>query len=146
MPVTRTGAVYREPARDVPVLAEVDVLVVGGGPSGVSAAVAGARSGARTMLLEQSGAFGGMWTSGLVITLAGYNSWLQPDRVRCVAGVGGEWLAEAAAMGGVFDHDGFALSSDPEKMKLVADRLLQDAGVDVLLHVLATSPIVENMR
>ena len=138
------AAFYSEPARRVPVLAEVDVLVVGGGPSGVAAAIGAARAGARAFLVEQGGAFGGMWTSGLVITLAGYNSWLLPDRVRCVAGVGGEWLERAAAIGGVTDHDGFALSSDPEKMKLVADDLVQEAGVDFLLHVLATYPIVED--
>jgi hypothetical protein len=141
---TTTGRFYSEPAREVPVFAEVDVLVVGGGPAGVSAAVGAARTGARTLLIEQSGALGGMWTSGLVITLAGYNSWLLPDRVRCVAGVGGDWLTRAAAVDGATDHDGFALSSDPEKMKLVADRLLQEARVDFLLHVLATYPIVED--
>jgi hypothetical protein len=135
---------YSEPARQVPIFAEVDVLVVGGGPSGVAAAVGAARAGARTMLVEQSGALGGMWTSGLVITLAGYNSWLMPDRVRCVAGVGGDWVARAEAIGGAQNHDGFALSTDPEKMKLVADQMLQEAGVDFLLHVLATYPIVED--
>ncbi len=135
---------YSEPARQLPVLAEVDVLVVGGGPSGVAAAVGAARTGARTFLVEQSGALGGMWTSGLVITLAGYNSGLRPDYVRCVDGVGGEWLRRAEKIGGVSNHDGFVLSSDPEKMKLVADQLLEDAGVDFLLHVLATYPIVED--
>lgn len=133
----------REPAREVPVLAEVDVLVVGGGPSGVAAAVAAARTGARTMLVEESGALGGMWTSGLVITLAGYNSWLQPNRVRCVRGVGGDWLEAAAERDGVADHDGFALSSDPEIMKLVADELVQASGAEVLLHVPAATPIVD---
>lgn len=133
---------YPEPARHVPVLTDVDVLVVGGGPAGVAAAVAAARSGARTFLVEQSGAFGGMWTSGLVITLAGFNSWLGPGRERVVDGVGGEWLRRAAAIGGASDHDGWALSSDPEKMKLVADEMLVQAGVDFLLHVLATYPIV----
>lgn len=135
---------FSEPARQVPILAEVDVLIVGGGPSGVAAAVGAARTGARTFLVEQSGALGGMWTSGLVITLAGFNSWLMPDRMRCVAGVGGDWLDRAEAIGGAVNHDGFALSSDPEKMKLVADRLLQEAGVDFLLHVLATYPIVDD--
>lgn len=134
---------YREPSRDVPVLASVDVLVVGGGPAGVSAATAAARSGARTMLVEESGGFGGMWTQGLVITLAGYNSWLAPHRVRVVDGIGGEWLRRAVARGGAADHDGWVLNSDPEKMKIVADELLTDADVDFLLHVLATYPIVE---
>jgi hypothetical protein len=141
---TQPAAYYTEPATRVPVVAEVDVLVVGGGPSGVAAAVGAAATGASTLLVEQSGAFGGMWTQGLVITLAGYNCWLQPDRVRVVAGVGGEWLRRAHKIGGVSDHDGFALSSDPEKMKLVADEMLQDHGVEVLLHVLATTPIVDS--
>lgn len=124
-------------------IADVDVLVVGGGPAGVGAAVGAARTGASVFLVEETGAFGGMWTQGLVITLAGYNSWLQPDRVRVVDGVGGEWLRRATAIGGAVDHDGWVQSSDPEKMKLVADELLEDAGVDFLLHVLATYPVVE---
>lgn len=135
---------YLEPSREVPILADVDVLVVGGGPAGVAAATAAARSGARTLLVEESGGFGGMWTQGLVITLAGYNSWLAPSRQRVVDGVGGEWLRRAASMGGASDHDGWVLNSDPEKMKLVADELLTDAGVDFLLHVLVTYPIVED--
>jgi hypothetical protein len=140
----QTPASYSEPAREVPVVADVDVLVVGGGPAGVGAAIGAARTGASVFLVEEMGALGGMWTQGLVITLAGYNSWLQPDRVRVVDGVGGEWLRRAAAMGGAVDHDGWVLSTDPEKMKLVADELLEEAGVDFLLHVLATYPIVED--
>src|SRR5690606_20341763 len=140
----QTPASYSEPAREVPVVADVDVLVAGGGPAGVGAAIGAARTGASVFLVEEMGALGGMWTQGLVITLAGYNSWLQPDRVRVVDGVGGEWLRRAAAIGGAVDHDGWVLSTDPEKMKLVADELLEEAGVDFLLHVLATYPIVED--
>ncbi len=135
---------YSEPAREVPVVADVDVLVVGGGPAGVGAAVGAARTGASVFLVEENGGFGGMWTQGLVITLAGYNSWLQPDRVRVVDGVGGDWLRRATAIGGAVDHDGWVLSTDPEKMKLVADEMLEEAGVDFLLHVLATYPIVDD--
>src|SRR5659263_258541 len=57
---------YCEPAKEIPVKTEVDVLVVGGGPAGVSAAVLAARNGAKTMLLEQSGAVGGVATTGLM--------------------------------------------------------------------------------
>ena len=102
--------------------------MVGGGPAGVGAAVGAARTGASVFLVEEMGALGGMWTQGLVITLAGYNSWLQPHRVRVVDGVGGDWLRRATLIGGAVDHDGWVLSTDPEKMKLVADQMLEEVG------------------
>ena len=55
-----------ETERKVPVVAEVDVLVLGGGPAGVSAAIIAGREGVRTMLVEQLGDVGGMATSGLM--------------------------------------------------------------------------------
>lgn len=55
-----------EPAREIPVRAEADVLVVGAGPAGVAAAVYAARLGAKTLLVEQSGSIGGVATSGLM--------------------------------------------------------------------------------
>ena len=58
-----------EPARQTPVYATTQVLVVGGGSAGVSAAVAAARNGADTMLVERSGALGGLATGGLIILL-----------------------------------------------------------------------------
>lgn len=58
------------PAMEVPVIAEVDVLVVGGGPSGTAAAICAARGGATTMLVDRSGYLGGLATGGLVILLA----------------------------------------------------------------------------
>jgi len=133
---------YAEQGREIPVIADVDVLVVGGGPAGVGAAIGAAWTGASVFLVEEMGALGGMWTQGLVITLAGYNSWLRPHRGRVVDGVGGDWLRRATSIGGAVDHDGWVLSTDPEKLKLVADQLLEESGVDFLLHVLATYPIV----
>jgi hypothetical protein len=135
---TRT---IQEEARQVEVIDEVEVLVVGGGPAGVCAAVGAARAGARTFLVENHGFLGGMWTAGMVLTLAGYNSWLRPYR-RCVAGVPGEWLARAAALGGAEDHAGWVLNSDPEVMKLVADALLLETGVTRLYHTRAAAPIM----
>ena len=55
-----------EPARQINVFREVDVVVVGGGPGGTAAAVCAARSGAKTLLLERYGHLGGMATGGLV--------------------------------------------------------------------------------
>lgn len=57
---------YDEPARRLPILDEADVAVLGGGPGGIGAAVAAARNGARTIIVERSGTFGGMWTSGML--------------------------------------------------------------------------------
>lgn len=57
---------YMEPARSIPVVANVDVLVVGGGPAGFAAAISAAREGAQVMLLEQSGDVGGVATTGLM--------------------------------------------------------------------------------
>jgi flavin-dependent dehydrogenase len=59
------GAVWEEP-RYLPVRAEVDVLVCGGGPAGIGAALAAAREGARTLPIERWGQLGGVWTAGLL--------------------------------------------------------------------------------
>ncbi|WP_029137188.1 FAD-dependent oxidoreductase [Nakamurella lactea] len=138
----RPGPTVREAARDLPVFAAVDVLVVGGGPAGVSAAVGAARMGAKTLLLERHGFLGGMWTAGMVLTLAGYNCWLRPY-VRAVDGVPGEWLRRAVSLGGAEDNAGFVLNSEPEVMKLVADELLAEAGAETLFHTWAAAPIVQ---
>jgi flavin-dependent dehydrogenase len=134
-----------EPARNTSVLSRVDVLVVGGGPAGVSAAVAAARAGAKTMLVEQHGALGGMWTMGLVTTLAGYNLWLRPY-TRCVDGVPGEWLRRATEMGLAEDNDSWVLNSDAEGMKLVADTLIEEAGVEYLYHTWCASAIMDGTQ
>jgi len=135
----------REPERDVPVVGEVDVLVVGGGPAGVCASVAAARAGARTALVERHGFLGGMWTAGLVITLGGYNSWLRPYP-RCVEGVAGDWLRAAASRGGAENSSGWVLNSDPEAMKRAADELVEGAGVRLLLHTWVARPLTEAGR
>lgn len=134
-----------ESAREIPVIAEVDVLVIGGGPAGVAAAAGAARAGARTLLLERHGFLGGMWTAGMVLTLAGFNAWLRPYR-RCVAGVGGEWVERAEEQGGARFDNGFVINTEPEVMKRVADELLRDAGVDVLFHTWGATPIMQGDR
>jgi ribulose 1,5-bisphosphate synthetase/thiazole synthase len=133
---------YTEVSKQLPVIDEVDVLVVGGGPSGVPAAIGAAREGVKTMVVENMGSFGGMWTNGLVITLAGFNNWLRPYQ-RVVKGITEEWIIEAEKLGGAENNRSWVLSSDPEIMKLVADRMLAQAGVKCLLHTWVADVIVE---
>ena len=57
---------YLEAARQIPIVADVDVLVAGGGPAGVGAALSAAREGANVMLIEKSGCLGGMATAGMM--------------------------------------------------------------------------------
>lgn len=131
-----------EEARQIEVYDQVDVLVLGGGPAGVSAAVGAARAGARTVLVERHGFLGGMWTAGMVLTLAGFNSWLRPY-TRCVDGVAGDWIARAAELGGANVNEGFVINSDPEVMKLVADSLVEEADITMFLHTWGARPIMD---
>lgn len=120
-----------EPARDTPVAAESDVVVCGGGPAGVAAAVAAARTGASVTLAERYGFLGGMATSGLVRTLSGMG--LGGERI--VGGVAWEMVERLEAMGGAEVDPAFdSIAVDSEAVKLVCDELAAEAGVRVLLH------------
>jgi len=85
-----------EPARTVPVMAETDILVIGSGPGGLSAALASARQGVETMIVERYGCFGGVITQSMIGTLAWYRS-----NIKTVdaGGIGVEWERRAKEMG-----------------------------------------------
>ncbi len=114
--------------KDVPVAAETEVLVVGGGLAGVAAAVSAARNGARTMLVERSGALGGMATLNLVppALSIGLTGGLVKEMDERLKAVGGD-----------------AQRRNPEFIKLVLLDMLRDAGAKSLLYTLATGAIVE---
>ena len=65
---------YQEPAKEIPVSREVDVLVVGSGPAGIGAAVRAGRAGAKTMLIESQGCVGGIATAGMMSHWGGKSS------------------------------------------------------------------------
>ncbi|MFH1500052.1 MAG: FAD-dependent oxidoreductase [Verrucomicrobiota bacterium] len=112
-----------EPARQIPVLDEADVVVVGGGPGGIGAAVAAARNGARTILIERFGSFGGTWTAGILSAIMPY---------PFVRGIFHELVAEWEKAGGWYswgDKHGAGGSYDSEAAKVVLDRFVTDAGV-----------------
>jgi hypothetical protein len=129
-----------EPARRVPVLLETEVLVVGGGPGGLAAAVAAAREGVHTTLLERYGCFGG------VITQVGVESfaWYRHEGTTDAEGIGTELEQRAKALGGTQpEPQSTSEALNPEMFKVVADQLVQEAGVEPLLHCLAVAPIME---
>src|SRR5579864_6312273 len=114
-----------EPARSVDVVHETDVLVVGSGPGGLSAALAAARSGARTTLLERYGCFGGNITQ---VGVEGFAWYRHPETVD-VEGIGPELEARATAMGAAApEPQSTSHALDAEGFKYVADALVEEAG------------------
>lgn len=114
-----------EPARQVPIAAHHDVVVCGGGPAGVAAALAAARRGASVRLIESQGQLGGVWTSGLL-------SWVLDAGNK--SGVMAEVLARLDARRARQPMISGGIAYDPEQMKLVLERVCMEAGVTLRLH------------
>jgi glycine/D-amino acid oxidase-like deaminating enzyme len=132
------------PQRRVPVLAEADVVVCGGGTAGISAACCAARHGAEVILLERWPSLGGMATNALV------NIWHTSDRTKQV--IFG-FVQEAVERAGDFMHryPHFPQKPethwfDPEGMRVVFWRMLQEAGVRVICNLTAVESVVEQGR
>ena len=113
---------FHEPARDLPVCATADVVVCGGGPAGVAAAISAARAGAQTILLEGQGCLGGIWTTGLLCWILDHENktGLLPEIFQALHRHGGR----------APNRNGY----DPEVMKLVLDELCGAAGITTQLH------------
>ena len=107
-----------EPARQVPVVGEAEVLVLGGGPAGIAAAVAAARGGARTMLLERYGFLGGMGTAAMVTNFCGLHACINGTVQQIVHGVADDILGRLAKLGGLREpHE--VTSADGLKLSLI---------------------------
>jgi len=128
-----------EPARSVPVMAETDVLVVGGGPGGLSAALAASREGVKTMLVERYGCFGGVITQAMIGTLAWYRT---NEKVVDAGGIGVEFEQRAKEMEASLPLFLFQVL-DTEKFKFIADRMVEEAGIVPLLHCQTVNVIME---
>ncbi len=129
-----------EPGRSVDVILDTDVLVVGSGPGGLAAALAAARAGARTALIDRNGCFGGNITQ---VGVEGF-AWYRHEHTVDSEGIGIEFEQRAKAMGAAMpEPQSISYALDAEMFKWVADVLVQEAGVIPLLHRLGVSPIME---
>lgn len=129
---------YLEPARNIPVLATTEVLVVGGGPSGIAAAMSAAREGAATMLIERFGCFGGMMTTAGVESIA----WWRHENTVESGGPAREIEETAKSMGASSpEPQSNSQAINAERFKLVADAMLEQAGVRRVLHITAVDVI-----
>jgi hypothetical protein len=128
-----------EPSRTVPVMAETDVLVVGSGPGGLAAALAAAREGVDTMLVERFGCFGGIITQSMIGTLAWYRSSMETVDA---GGIGVEFEQRAKEMGAsttIFFYE----ILDTEVFKYIADRMVQEAAIVPVLHCLTVDVLMD---
>jgi hypothetical protein len=143
---------------DIPELDDVDVLVIGGGPSGLSAAVAAARLGVRVRLVERYGFLGGNLTAGLVGPCM--TSYSLDGGQQLIRGLYEEFVQRMMAMGGalhpstipagsaycgfiVYGHDKVT-PFEPEAAKVAAQRMCVEAGVELLLHTMVIDAIVDD--
>lgn len=120
-----------------------DVVVVGGGTAGAIAGIAAARTGARTLLVEQYGSLGGVLTLGM--SLKGVND---GQGFKALGGIGEELIERARALGGttiVSQHPrhGSIMGQDPEAMKLVLIEMVKESGLHLLLHSFLADAAVE---
>jgi len=150
-PVPRGGPVrivdgrIVQPRRDIPVMRSTDVLVVGGGPAGVIAALAARRAGVDVTLVERYGCFGGLWTGGLVLIVLATHARTGGKLVKCVRGIGDEMCERLVKVNnGIINQAPGKVNptSDPEATKFVMDEMIREAGIHVLLHCWATNAIV----
>lgn len=122
-----------QPQRQLRVLNETDVLVVGGGPAGVAAAIAARRAGAEVTLVERYGHFGGLWTGGLVLLVIGH---IVKGGKQVCQGVGEEMMQRLDKLDGAIINrrPGVSPTVDAEALKYVMVEMIEEAGVKVFLH------------
>ena len=133
-----------EPGRQTPVYGDYEVVVVGGGPAGIAAAIAAGRAGRSTICIERYGFCGGAGTAAGLSTFCGLHAVVHGKHEQIVHGIADDILARLAAMDGLNEphrtigNQIMAQAYDISAFKIAADELLAEAGVHVLFHAFAT--------
>lgn len=131
------GARFAEPGRELPVDDWADVIVCGGGPAGVAAAVAAARAGKKVRLFELRGCLGGVWTAGLLTYIFDFDkSATDREIMKRLDAYGARTVDRPDAAGLAYYPDGLDKNwvYEPEYMKLVCEDMCLESGVRVTLH------------
>jgi hypothetical protein len=140
-----------EPARKIPLYGEYEVAVLGGGPAGIAAAVAAARAGRKTLLVERYGFLGGMGTAAGVTNFCGLHANVHGEMHRIVQGIASELLARIDRLSGLNTPHLvlgkiLAQAYDTAAYKIAADDLLSSHKVDVLFHALGAGVVMHDAR
>ena len=146
--------IIREPARSIPVIQDVDIVVLGGGCTGAFAAIRAARLGAKVAIVEQNNAFGGTATNGFVCIwheLTDFTwkkkiiSGLTEEVIDRLAKVPGGLRLRIAPEGSPFRAPYFSkYHLNTEEFKIELDRMLLDEGITPYLHTKYVAPYTEN--
>lgn len=132
--ISPDGKVFHEAARNIPIVEEDEVIVCGGGPAGFAAALASARSGAKTRLLEVNGCVGGVWTAGALTLIIDAQN--KPGIMREVLHKLEERSASNVLPNG-------SVAYDTEKTKLLLEDMLLEAGVKIQLHTRVVGAVTD---
>ncbi len=148
------GGKVCEPAKEIPVFHETDVVVVGGGPAGFAAAVAAARAGAKVALVERYGSLGGLFTNGMVLIMLATGRKTNSRWDLVTRGVCSEFMERVGKYGKNFSNppentcpkSHWQPTVDPECAKVTMDEMIAEAGVEMFFHSWGVDVIQDGNR